>query len=171
MATVDNVLALSKNLSILHFATHTFFVPGHPELSGIALSPEKGASEGKSILWLHDIPALHAPHLVTLSGCATQGQGLGGEELSALTQAFFYAGAHEVIGTIWSVDDETTAALMEHFYRGLIAHHMKAIDALRLAQLDMLRTGANLSDWAGFVIDGVPAGAGTVDTNQMTGNR
>jgi CHAT domain-containing protein len=168
MATVDNVLALSKNLSILHFATHTFLVPGHPELSGIALSPERGKSEGKSILWLHDIPALQAPSLVVLNGCSTQGQGLGGEELSALTQAFFYAGSHEVIGTIWSVDDEVAATLMEHFYRELISRHMKAVDALRSAQLGMLKNGANLSDWAGFVIDGVPAR--TVDA-QMTGRR
>jgi CHAT domain-containing protein len=168
MATVDNVLALSKNLSILHFATHTFLVHGHPELSGIALSPEQGKSEGESILWLHDIPALQAPALVVLNGCSTQGQGLGGEELSALTQAFFYAGSHEVIGTIWSVDDEVAAELIEHFYRGLLSRHMKAVDALRSAQLGMLRSGANLSDWAGFVIDGVPAG--TADA-QVTGRR
>lgn len=168
MATVDNVRALSKNLSILHFATHTFLVPGHPELSGIALSPERGKSEGKSILWVHDIPTLQAPSLVVLNGCSTQGQGLGGEELSALTQAFLYAGSHEVIGTIWSVDDEVAAVLMEHFYRELISRHRKAVDALRSAQLGMLKSGANLSDWAGFVIDGVPAE--TVNP-QMIGRR
>ncbi len=168
MATVDNVRALSKNLSILHFATHTFLVPGHPELSGIALSPERGKSEEKSILWLHDIPTLQAPSLVVLNGCSTQGQGLGGEELSALTQAFLYAGSHEVIGTIWSIDDEVAAVLMEHFYRELISRHRKAVDALRSAQLGLLKSGANLSDWAGFVIDGVPAE--TVNP-QMIGRR
>lgn len=157
-ATSDNVgSALSGNdLAILHVAAHTFLFPGHPELAGIALSPQRGG--GKSILWLRDVPALHAPRLVTLSGCSTQGGGISGEELSTLTQAFFYAGAEEVIGTIWNVDDRATASLMEAFYRNLLQRRMNAADALRHAQLAMIRRGSDLPDWAGFVVDGVSPG-------------
>jgi len=76
-ATVDNVRsALQTNLAVLHVATHTLLVSGHPELSGIALS----SGNTQSVLWLRDIPFLHAPPIVTLSGCTTQGTSPSGEE-------------------------------------------------------------------------------------------
>lgn len=157
-ATVENVHSLTQgNVAVLHFATHTILVPGHPELSGIALSSGRQSSGGaaQSVLWLRDIPSLHAPPIVTLSGCTTQGHGLSGEELKTLTQAFFYAGAQQVIGSIWSVDDESTVGLMEDFYRHLFVQKMDASDAMRQAQLSLLHNDAPLSDWAGFVVDGV----------------
>jgi CHAT domain-containing protein len=156
-ATVENVRSFVQgNLSILHFSTHTILVSGHPELSGIALSSSgPTGGEGQSVLWLRDIPSLHAPPLVTLSGCTTQGKNLSGEELTTLTQAFFYAGAQQVIGSIWSVDDEATATLMDGFYRRLLTQKMGVPEAMRQAQLSMLHDQAALPDWAGFVVNGV----------------
>jgi Tfp pilus assembly protein PilF len=154
---------LGPDVSVLHLATHTLLVAGHPELSGITLSPfsakhhslEEKASQ--NVLWLKDIPHLAAPPLVVLSGCTTQGDDLAGEELTTLTQAFFYAGAQEVIASSWPVDDDATVALMDQFYRGLLVRHRSAADALRTAQLHSLAQGADLGDWAAFLIDGVPA--------------
>jgi tetratricopeptide (TPR) repeat protein len=156
-ATPENVTAdLSDRVAILHLATHTFLVPDHPELSGIALSPDTGADRN-SVLWLHDIPSLHAPPLVTLSGCATQGGELNGEGLRTLTQAFFYAGAQQVVASLWSVDDDATVGLMTEFYRNLLIRRKDAAESLREAQRRMLARGADLSDWAAFAVDGVPA--------------
>src|SRR6185312_14204316 len=108
-------------------------------LSGIALSPGRDpARTGQSILWLHDIPHLDAPPLVVLSGCTTQGADLSGEELSTLTQAFFYAGAQQVVASNWQVDDDATVNLMQLFYRNLMTAKMPVADALRSAQLHML---------------------------------
>jgi CHAT domain-containing protein/tetratricopeptide (TPR) repeat protein len=158
-ASVENVRSLAQdNIAILHFATHTILVPAHPELSGIALSSDRRNGSGvQSVLWLRDIPSFHAPPLVTLSGCTTQGQSLSGEELTTLTQAFFYAGAQQVIGSIWNVEDESTVALMEGFYSRLFVQKMEASDAMRRAQLSLLHSHAALSDWAGFVVNGVPS--------------
>ncbi len=71
---------------------------------------------------------------VVLSACETH---LGGDELVGLTRAFFFAGTLTVIASLWRVDDEATAILMERFYRHLRVGLGKAA-ALRQAQLDML---------------------------------
>jgi CHAT domain-containing protein/tetratricopeptide (TPR) repeat protein len=156
-ATTDNVLPrMNDDLAILHLSTHTLLINGHPELSGIMLSSDLSRSDGAtSVLWLQDIPSLHAPPLVTLSGCTTEGTNISGEELTTLTQAFFYAGAEQVIGSIWSVDDEATATLMGRFYRYRLIDKMSVSEAMRLAQLSMLQDHAPLPDWAGFVVNGV----------------
>jgi CHAT domain-containing protein len=158
-ATVGNLShVLEGDVSVLHLAAHTLLVAGHPELSGIALSAGRDtAKTGQSILWLHDIPHLVAPPLVVLSGCTTQGADLSGEELNTLTQAFFYAGAQQVVASNWQVDDDATVNLMQHFYRKLMTAKLPVVDSLRSAQLDMLAAHADLSDWAAFLVDGVPA--------------
>jgi len=156
-ATPDDLRAeLNDHIRVLHLATHTFLVPGHPELSGIALSPNS-SSDKNSVLWLHDIPSLHAPPLVVLSGCTTQGHVLAGEDIQTLTQAFFYGGAQQVVASLWSVDDTATVDLMSEFYRNLVVRQAGAAESLRSAQRRMLAKGADLSDWSGFVVDGVSA--------------
>lgn len=159
-ATVENVRsALRTDLAIFHVATHTLLVSGHPELSGIALSSGNAHGAAQSVLWLRDIPSLHAPPLVTLSGCTTEGEAPSGEELATLTQAFFYAGAQQVIGSLWDVDDDATATLMTGFYQQLLKQKLTIAEAIRQTQLSMLHNHAVVSDWAAFVVNGVqPAG-------------
>jgi len=45
------------------------------------------------------------------------------------------AGCRDVIASLWSVDDQATAALMTLFYRNLWRDHLPAAEALRQAQL------------------------------------
>jgi CHAT domain-containing protein len=154
-ATVGNLkTALQERVTILHLGTHTLLVPDHPELSGIALSPDRAAGSN-GILWLHDIPSLTAPPLVTLSGCSTEGASLDGEAMTTLTQVFFLAGAQSVVASGWSVDDDATAALMQEFYKNLLVRHMDAADSLRSAQLQGIFRHLDLSDWAAFIVNGV----------------
>ena len=155
-ATLENVRTqASPSLDVLHLAAHTILVAGHPELSGIALSPGRpGTREVQSVLWLREIPSLHVPQLVVLSGCTTEGEEVSGEELTSLTQAFFYAGAQQVVATLWRVDDDAAASLIQRFYQGLFTHRLTAPFALQQAQLSMLHDHNDLSDWAAFVVNG-----------------
>ncbi len=146
---------LSDRTAILHLATHTFLVPHHPELSGIVLSHESN-SDASGVLWLHDVPSMHAPPLVTLSGCATEGSHLEQEDLNTLTQAFFYAGAQEVVASLWSVDDDSTATLMSGFYRNLLRRRSGTVASLRSAELSMIAAHASVFDWAAFTVNGMP---------------
>jgi CHAT domain-containing protein/tetratricopeptide (TPR) repeat protein len=74
--------------------------------------------------------------LVVLSACET-GLGLvgGGEGVFGLQRAFHLAGAHNVVASLWKVDDNATAALMAIFYDQLWRQDKPPIEALRAAQL------------------------------------
>jgi CHAT domain-containing protein len=62
------------------------------------------------------------------------------------------AGARTVVGTQWAVDDKATSELMELFYEQLFTHHLPPSQALRKAQLHMLKNPAYQSPehWAAF---------------------
>jgi CHAT domain-containing protein len=97
--------------------------------------------------------------LVVLSACET---GLGketkGEGLVGLTQAFLYAGSPALVVSVWKVQDRSTAELMVAFYRHLNNPTLNKAQALRQAQLDMIRQGtfSHPYYWAGFVLIGRP---------------
>ena len=78
--------------------------------------------------------------LVTLSVCDGSGKNsVAGEGLVGLAWAFERAGARNVIGTLWEVDDETASRLMDHLYANL-AHSMSPERALREAKLTALHS-------------------------------
>jgi CHAT domain-containing protein len=78
--------------------------------------------------------------LAVLSACET-GLGLvgGGEGVFGLQRAFHLAGAHNVIASLWKVDDRATAALMALFYDRLWLQGKPPLEALRQAQLALYR--------------------------------
>ena len=80
--------------------------------------------------------------LATLSACETGlGATGGGEGLLGLQRAFQAAGAKTVIAGLWKVPDEATQVLMSRFYDNLWQKRMSKVEALREAQLWMLREG------------------------------
>lgn len=144
---------------IVHFATHALIDERFPELSGMVLS--RVDREGHAIdgdLQLHEIYGLQlSADLVVLSGCQTAlGKRVRGDGLLSLTRGFLYAGASEVLVSLWPVDDEATAALMTELYRGLLERHETPAQALRAAQRSIAAT-ERWSDpyyWAAFVLQG-----------------
>ncbi|MBV8076029.1 MAG: CHAT domain-containing protein [Planctomycetaceae bacterium] len=87
--------------------------------------------------------------LAVLSACETGlGEVAGGEGLLGLQRAFQVAGAKSVVASLWSVGDDATRELMARFYDNLWQRQMAALDALREAQLWMLRGPAEEPDAA-----------------------
>ncbi len=76
--------------------------------------------------------------LVVLSACES-GAGTvdGGEGVFGLQRAFHLAGAHNVVASLWKVEDEATAALMSIFYDRLWKQNQPPIEAMRAAQLTL----------------------------------
>jgi CHAT domain-containing protein/Tfp pilus assembly protein PilF len=135
-AVVESYFAAKPaKYSTIHFATHVDANAKSPLDSAIILSPQAGGFR----LYARDVAGtpLNAD-LVTISACRSAGaRTLSGEGLVGFAWAFFQAHARNVVTSLWDVSDQSTAQLMEKFYRGVRANHAYA-QALREAKLQML---------------------------------
>jgi CHAT domain-containing protein len=160
-ATARRVIELpSRDLNVLHFATHAVVRKDAPEQSALFLS--EYAADGSPLpsdrLTADDITrsGLRAD-VVVLSGCATgSGRELRGEGVMGLTYGFLANGSQTVVASLWPVEDALTARFMEEFYTAYRASG-RAADALRTAQL-RTRSKAGPSVWSSFVVrsNGLP---------------
>ncbi len=140
----------------IHFATHGFIDMQSPHLSGIALT-RNSASIEDDILYGDEVYNLKLnADLVCLSACET---GLGkiykGEGIIGLTRGFLYAGARNVVVSLWKVPDKSTSILMTDFYKNLFQNSTNTA-SLRKAKLKMLRSKLYSRPyyWAPFVLIG-----------------
>jgi|GEM_PF-5079684 len=75
-------------------------------------------------------------NLVVLSACETSvGDEVKGEGVMSLARGFFHSGAESVMASLWRVNEESTAEIMDSFYRYIRQGKPKAT-ALRMAKLD-----------------------------------
>jgi CHAT domain-containing protein/tetratricopeptide (TPR) repeat protein len=144
---------------VVHFATHGIADTRNPELSGLVLSLVDAAGKPREgFLGLSDIYDLDlAADLVVLSGCRTAlGKEVRGEGLMGLTRGFLYAGVPRVVGSLWPVQDRTTAELMSFFYKAMWQRGLPPAAALREAQRSLRRDPRYHAphSWAGFVLQG-----------------
>jgi CHAT domain-containing protein len=145
-----------RRFGYLHFAVHGRVDDQDPARSGLALSHEAGSAED-GVLRAEEIARLPLnAQLVVLSGCRTaDGKLLEAEGLLTMSRAFYYAGARNVVATLWNVDDLSTAELMKSFYRQIHAGRSPE-EALQQAKIQMARAGRSLWRnpwfWSPFVI-------------------
>jgi len=142
---------LAPSHSHLHLAAHGRFDSGAPLTSGLLLARD---DKHDGLLTVDEIFSLRLDaDLVTLSACET---GLGslnpGDDVIGLTRGLLYAGARAVVASLWRIDDETTLEFMTEFYRLLPG--ADAVDALRTAQLAVLRQYGHPFYWAAFQLTG-----------------
>ncbi|MFP5271207.1 CHAT domain-containing protein [Coleofasciculus sp.] len=145
--------------SMIHFATHGILDAEKPERSGMLLSVVNEQDElQRSLLSTPDVFNLQlSADLVVLSGCRTGlGKQIKGEGLIGLTGGLMYAGAERVVVSLWSVDDQATAAFMSQFYQGVLKQNLPPAKALREAQLAILKQPRwqNPYYWAAFTLQG-----------------
>ena len=160
-----------KGVSLLHIATHGFYVKNGESLtnignrimrkSGLFMSGAKniwkGANEKYSgndgILLSEEIECMnfHKLNLVLLSACGT---GLGNatnDGVYGLQRAFKKAGAQTIIMSLWNVDDNATALMMETFYKELVKTKSKH-HAFHKAQKAVRELFGDPYYWAGFIM-------------------
>ena len=130
-ATHDAVSAALPGRAVLHFACHGAFDAAAPLDSGLLLAH----GEMLTLRQVRDTAALAGARLVVLSACQT---GLTDfrelpDEVIGLPAGFLEAGAAGVVGSLWPVDDRSTALLMGDFHRRALAGQPPA-EALRAAQ-------------------------------------
>jgi CHAT domain-containing protein/tetratricopeptide (TPR) repeat protein len=166
--------SLAPGSRLIHIAAHGQLNAKNPLFSRLILAPDAGPRpEDDGALEVHEVYGLDLTHadMVTLSACQTQlGGQSNGDDIVGLSRAFIYAGSPTVVASLWSVDDEATAVLMEAFYAHSKAGMGKA-EALRAAQADMRHDSAHPQwahpfYWAAFVLTGDP---GDVSAAAQTG--
>ena len=167
--------------SILHIATHGFFLTDTPTAqnssgtrsisanakivnpllrSGLALAGAnlhlKTGDDG--ILTALEASGLNlwGTKLVTLSACDTGlGEVKNGEGVYGLRRAFVLAGAETLVMSLWGVNDYVTREMMTNYYKGL-KNGLGRGEALRQVQLNMLKDKRRQHPyyWASFIQSG-----------------
>lgn len=141
-----------KRYKYIHFATHGMVNESEPNLSRIFLQ------DGS--LYSGDIYNINInADLVCLSACET---GLGkiskGEGIIGLSRALLYAGAKNLIVSLWTVADESTSKLMIDFYNNHLysSTYNTFSGALRKAKLSLIQDEQYNKPyyWAPFVLIG-----------------
>jgi CHAT domain-containing protein len=132
---------------ILHIATHGIYRQDNPMFSGIKL--------GDGYLNLYDLYQMRlGAKLVTLSGCATGMNTVAeGDELLGLQRGLFCAGASSLLLSLWDVHDQSTAQLMQEFYRGYVDSG-EMVESLRAAMRKIREQNPHPYFWAPFVLVG-----------------
>ena len=193
-AATENALKQVQAPSILHIATHGFFLedvefvppestrgtatidilssgatppPTRPVSnenpllrSGLALSgfnPRDSAGEDGVLTALEATRLnLRGTRLVVMSACETGvGDVANGEGVYGLRRAFVMAGAESQLMSLWKVDDQGTAELMQRYYERLLDGEGRS-EALRQVQLEFLEAPAYQHPyyWASFLFSG-----------------
>jgi CHAT domain-containing protein len=143
----------------VHFATHGLADSEYPGLSTILLSLfDEQDNPQDGYLRAHEIYNLNlGADLVVLSACQTGlGKEVKGEGVISLTRGFMYAGAGRVVVSLWSVNDQATAELMETFYRKMLREGKRPAKALQEAQREMWQQQGREAPffWAAFTLQG-----------------
>jgi len=98
---------------------------------------------------------MSSAEMVTLSACETAlGKIANGDDVVGFTRAFFFAGASSIVSSLWKVDDQATATLMQQFYRNLATQDKRL--ALKNAQR-YVRDNVNPHPyyWGAFQLSGI----------------
>ncbi|MEE3719016.1 tetratricopeptide repeat protein [Tumidithrix elongata RA019] len=164
-----------RSPSILHFATHGFFLADPPNanpdapirqnplsLSALVLAnfnQRQACGDDPNcngLLTAQDVTTidLRGTKLVFLSACETGlGKVTSGEGVYGLRRAFTLAGVESQVMSLWSVDDKTTRELVESYYKNLKASQGRS-QSLKTIQLDLLKKYQYPYYWAAFIPSG-----------------
>jgi CHAT domain-containing protein len=151
-ATFDNFKMNAANYSILHLSTHA--------TSGDTETPASIKFYDQEILYSELYNLNINPDLVVLSACET---GIGklykSEGAMSVARGFQFAGAQNLLFSLWKVNDYTTSVFMDDFYKN-IKNGESYFEANANAKLDFLKdksisnTKKSPYYWSAFVYYG-----------------
>ncbi|MBN1560357.1 tetratricopeptide repeat protein [candidate division KSB1 bacterium] len=157
-ASEENFKSQARRYNYVHIASHSLINEMQPKLSAIVFSqPTDPSLVEDGLLYAGEIYNLNInADLVVLSSCESGiGKMVKGEGMMALTRGFLYAGAKNIVSSLWKVDDKDTKDLMIEFYRHVISGKEYS-EALRETKLAMLKNEETAfpSIWSSFVLVG-----------------
>lgn len=140
-ATKTAFLEKLPGASHVHFSCHGRFDPVNP----LASCLELGDKEDLTLKEMLDGKVLAGVRLAALSACQTAITDFNNlpDEAIGLPAGVLQAGAVGVVGTLWSVEEISTAILLVKFYENYLVEGMPPVRALRMAQIWMRDSSAD----------------------------
>lgn len=139
---------------IVHLATHGQFSSNADETFVLAWDKPIKVNELSQLLRDREDLQTQAIELLVLSACETA----EGDQRAALGLAgvAVQAGARSTLASLWSLDDESGALFIRQFYRELAKGNVSKAEALRQAQITLLRSSdfRHPRYWAPYVLLG-----------------
>lgn len=143
----------SRPFSVVHLATHGKFSSSAEETYIRAWNNPININQLSQLIQTREKTRPEPIELLTLSACETA----EGNKRSALGMAgvAIRSGARSTLATLWQVPDNSTAELMENFYKTLLDKpKITKAEALQLAQQDLLRKYKLPFNWSPYVLIG-----------------
>jgi CHAT domain-containing protein len=150
----------AKEHKIIHIGTHAESNNLSPELSRLVFAKSTDSTGLEDdYLYTYEIYNINlASNLAILTACETgKPTYQAGEGMISLAHAFNYAGSESILTSLWKVDEQSSAEIIDLFYKN-IKKGLTKDKALQQAKLDYLKNaqGRTLSPqyWAGLVLIG-----------------
>jgi CHAT domain-containing protein/tetratricopeptide (TPR) repeat protein len=158
----SRIVREAKGFQVIHIASHANYNDEYPLASSMDIMQSSDSTDG-GVIFACELPNLELnADLVVLSGCNTARWSAGGRNYG-FVRGLLTGGSSTVIGSLWQVDDESTAELMERFYTHLLTGVTTA-RALQLAKIDLIEAGfRDPYYWGGFILVGKTA---TIDLRE-----
>ena len=156
-ATKERFVQSAKGASIIHIASHS---EANRRNSGLAKIRFAGCGTSQDLsgcLLASEIYNLELnADLLVLSSCESGvGKLVKGEGVFSLARSFLYAGARNIVFSLWEIDDVYTRELMVAFYGYFLGKNKASYSkALQLAQQKLRKQGVHPKHWAGIVMIG-----------------
>ncbi len=146
---------------IIHIGTHAENNNVSPELSRLVFAKNVTDSEYINDNYLYTFEIYNQnlnSNLTVLTACETGKPSYQpGEGMISLAHAFNYAGSESILTSLWQIDEQSTAIILDYFY-AYLEDGMPKDKALKMAKLDYLASaeGRTLHPqyWAGLVLMG-----------------
>jgi CHAT domain-containing protein len=139
---------------VVHLATHGEFSSDAEKTFILTWDNRLGVKELGELLQTKDRDSRNPIELLVLSACKTA----KGDKRATLGLAgvAVRSGARSTIASLWSVEDSATASFMENFYQELAIAGTTKADALRRAQISLLKQTQFTHPfyWSPFVLVG-----------------
>jgi len=147
----------AREHKIIHIGTHAESDNISPKFSRLIFA--KSPDDENNSLYTYEIYNQNlASNLAILTACETGKPNYQpGEGMISLAHAFNYAGSESILTSLWKIDEQSSAQILDYFYEN-IAEGLTKDKALRAAKLEYIanadgRTAAP-QYWAGMVLIG-----------------
>jgi CHAT domain-containing protein len=143
----------SRPFPIIHLATHAKFGSQLEDTFILAWQEKININKLSILLQTRQTSSSQPIELLTLSACETA---TSSKQASlGLAGVAIRSGARSTLGTLWQVNDKSTAEIMVEFYQVLVKHpEITKAKALQKAQVQLLNQGKKAFYWSPYILIG-----------------